>query len=84
MTSLKYSRAELGAIVEARRRSGDLEGQGDGAYFDFWFRITPEMLHDLMSGYFVHADGHESVLDSVSIDGVYVEPILTHRKAVKP
>lgn len=67
---MRFTRRELGMILATR--GARAEGDGNNAFLEFRFRITPELLKEMMDGEFIFSDGRHAKLDGifVSDDGL--------------
>lgn len=63
---MRYDRRELQRLVSLRY--GKFEGQGENAFIDLRIKVTPELLEQMIGGYWTAPDGKVSVLDAVDID----------------
>lgn len=74
---MRYTRVELGAMLDARRRNGLAESQGEGAFLEFRLRISPELLDHILGASITMADGRVGRIEAVHVNGDgYVEPVM--------
>lgn len=76
---MRYSRAELTALLAARKFMQAKEGTGENAWIELRIRVSPELLDVFMRGWFVSVDGAWVRLKAVDVNPNDVSGFETER-----